>query len=98
MAEDVCRNSSVKTDNGENSDDKVSINGNGDGDASPHFEVKEEYVDYREQICDMSSTFKLPRRSSLMKKDILCRRHTPKKTVSFFSMDKKIATGKIIYL
>ena len=38
----------------------------------------------------------LPRRSSLMKKDA-SRRPKRKKTVSFTSMDKKIATGKETY-
>jgi hypothetical protein len=71
----------------------VFVNGDGDEENcdAPLREEEEEYEEEgQDGITDESG---LPRRSSLMKRDA-SRRPKRKKTVSFSSMDKKIATGK----
>lgn len=77
----------------------VFLNGDANGDAAcpaeENGEEEEEEEDEDENgIIDSLPESVLPRRSSLMKKDAASRRPKRKKTVSFSSVDKKIATGK----
>lgn len=74
----------------------VFVNGEANGDTACRAEDEEEEEEEEEQngISDNLPESVLPRRSSLMKKDAASRRPKRKKTVSFSSMDKKIATGK----
>ena len=74
----------------------VFVNGEENGDAACRAEEEEEEEEEEHQngINDNLPETVLPRRSSLMKKDAASRRPKRKKTVSFSSMDKKIATGK----
>ena len=74
----------------------VFLNGEANGDTACRAEDEEEEEEEEEEngISDNLPESVLPRRSSLMKKDAASRRPKRKKTVSFSSMDKKIATGK----
>lgn len=71
----------------------VFVNGEPNGDASCQADEEEDEEEEQPVSNDNSSGSVLPRRSSLMKKDAASRRPQRKKTVSFTSMDKKIATG-----
>ena len=76
----------------------VFLNGEANGDATCRAEDGEEEGEEEDQngINDNLPGSVLPRRSSLMKKDA-SKRPQRKKTVSFSSVDKKIATGKTSY-
>lgn len=73
----------------------VFLNGEANGDAACRADEDDEEEDEdHNAFCDNVSGSVLPRRSSLMKKDAANKRPLRKKTVSFTSMDKKIATCK----
>ncbi|PVD33909.1 hypothetical protein C0Q70_05171 [Pomacea canaliculata] len=73
----------------------VFLNGEANGDAACRADEDDEEEDEdHNAFCDNVSGSVLPRRSSLMKKDAANKRPLRKKTVSFTSMDKKIATSQ----